>query len=468
VGNQCTLAAVVADPSFDAWPSGPWTGSGAVTGAMSGTGAISVRSLCETNGSVLQRVSLPPLALSEPLAVVLSARVECNGAACGNSVDASTLLVGVELGEQRTFFTGLPFAFGEKRVCLLDSAYEGGSELKLVMPRTFTCSASLNVAIEIASVDIVADASCAGVSGFANADFGPSGSTGTLDGWEAAVEYVNGPAPAPQAGTGPFGSDPSLHLQSEHPCTKMKAATFVAIPNTPALSLEFDVQIVGTPGLYVGFEGYSLVNLRTTGGVDHVSLCLPNELLGDYRRLNFFASYGGSCENIELTDIYLDNLSLEPNPACVNSGFINPSFEGSLSDLVSAWELYDNPPTTLAEVTSVPAEVHDGAQAIKMTGAASETVVFYSRFVSGGSDATGGPALTFWLSNSGASLEWYGDSFYETSTTATSGYEKITTCLDPTRTGLTEYFQLDVAFVSNADVVLLDDMTVTTDPSCPR
>ncbi|MFL5354966.1 hypothetical protein [Archangium sp.] len=464
-GSGCAWVGVIRDPSFDRTPADAWAASGGAQVLPSSTLAFFGHdAICTDLGAVTQRVTMPPASAADRLALSVTANATCNAATC--PWPYPSLAVG--FGGKRHYIQDLTKGNSTTRICLGEAALGGTRALEL-SPSTRSFCASSIVTASIDRVDVSPDPACPPLGTLVNGAF-TDGDTGwTLGLTGSATGGLQ---------TGPFDGTAAFHVHSEWTCSDGSAKTLLSIPLAEGAALRFDSQLTAGKTAFVQLDGRTVGVVQGDGTPRSTTLCLSDAVAGTVQELYVYAANAGpSCYTSSPYDFYLDNVEVVTDPACAGEkAMSDPGAEIEPSAAIIPWELsaYD---VSTATFTRNPAEVHGGAQALKLStaefcGYASVRAPVNVPLA----DATGGPALKVWLNaNTLTYARMSGTPMNVSLIPSTTGWEQHTICLPPERSGGLNNITLQVVASSNGGCgsptvemrAFLDDFEVTTDASCP-
>ena len=461
-GAGCTWAGSLRDPGFDGTPADAWSVEGGATVVPAQSEALFSRdAICSNPGAVRQTFSLPnpPPA---PLALSVRASATCDGDDCDATGVPQALAV--ELGGKRAFIEGIGSDFGEHRVCLGEAAFAGDGEVSLALTagRKVHCTVTTDMTLAFDHVDVVSDETCPPLGSLINGDFSAG-----ADGWTLDARRTGGSASASATviPAGPLDGSPAASLHLSQTCNVASASTLVSLPLATGLRLHANAQVDAGQQVLLGMDGAPLGALTGTGTPQAISVCLPPGLEGTVHALSFSApDLAGACDTPVAYDLFLDDVSVAEDASCATATEpADPGFETLPTAAYQPWTLERN-----AAITQ--ASAHSGAQGLSFYDidpgnfAVAKLGITVPR-----ATATEGPALRFWWKTATATLQInLGGDVYQTRAGFGGTWKEAVLCLPPERGGAFEELSLVMVnaggATTNADV---DDVQVTTSPSCP-
>jgi hypothetical protein len=346
-------------------------------------------------------------------------------------------------------FGGAPsYAWHTQHICLGEKGYGPAVQLAFGFYRRSTCWHE-NYAL-IDRVDFVSDySSCPAIGYVMNGDFEKT------NGWDGLDLLPSG---------GPNGTR-AARISNGTLRGSMSVPLASSLPN-PSLRMK----VKGTAGSSLNVSaGARPARVTGTGQFESLGLCLSQDDVGMVSDLSFSA---------EGSDFIIDDLTLDSDPQCAGMQLIpNGGFESVSS--ISTWFIATSPAAT-AQIESAGA-AHSGSSHLHLSvtdhcmGPAATTAAALPSFAS---DA--GPALRFFYRRPGptANVQYRVVSFYaSTLLPPTETWTEKIICLPTTPpNGLpfgpgTVSFQIASGGTCGtpypAEDLFVDDVSVTTDPSCP-
>lgn len=467
--GSCAWSGILQDPGFDGAPPGAWT---VAHGELSGSAAhFGFTGACTpgSQGVVSQAFALPEPSATGPLAVVFQASATCSGTtACPLYAPARLAL---EIGGQRVYTGNLKGTDTGYSLCLGEAAYQPDPVLSLLPADRDACQFA-GVTYDITQADFAPDGDCPPLGSVTDGDLSGGGAGWTLS--------TNDPAGYARVdASGPIDGSPAAHLHLEQTCSQLSASVPLSVPLSGGTALHFDTQLTSGRRVEVKIDETLIGTVTGTGAPQSASVCLPSGLAGWVHTLKLTQTFPGNCADANLVDLYVDNLSLTQDPAC-DSDFIDPGLEADASASYLPWKLVSHfSGATVA--TRAPEQVHGGSQALLLenTQQCGDAQALLAVTL-GAADATGGPALSFWFQN-----DTDGDltdaTVYDENQAISfrapqaATWQKAVVCTPPERAGaLTQLTFSNSANGSCGDPLgatedfLIDDLQVTTDPSCPK
>ena len=483
--SGCVWTGTLQDPGFSAastWmvSKGALLNSTAVGSVDPGEAAFLPSAICAL-GDVHQTVDMPSFRKSEPLVLDLSYKNQVTGQFGGERV-----LMGVSFGGRGwsplTYFNDA--LYHQVRVCMPEGGYapalttgKGAQTTFAFGPYTksLACPNSMisNFAVDHAAI-VPANAGECGTAPGQGPNFdaeGTGGFTFTTSG-NSSGGFV--------AGIGQAGTR-AARINLSARCESAAMTTAITVPNVqnPAL----DMYVGASPGSYARMTfGVEVIRsfIAPTGTAVPLHMCLPPSLRGQTMPINFSVSSitGGLCTDIVNLQAWVDNIKAVDDPACASTAsFSNPGFEqGSIP--LGAFGSSGSSTASVA-IRSGAATAHTGTKALSIDsqGRCSSSGFTMLPTVPAAS-GTSGPALKFFASvgvNPDASTTARAVGGTTVTLTEGGGYMPYVVCLDPQSTGRVQVVSINhdggSGLCDNSNYVqqsaLIDDIDVTTDPSCP-
>lgn len=458
--GACVFRGGPRDPGFTKMPDA-WVVSGLVTVEPSSTEPTTLSGQVDPGwarffgtGQASQTFDMPEWQLGEPLAVETSTgcRRDCD--------DLADRAVAVRIGGRGSLLPLSPNGLTKNKWCLGERAYGAGVTFDLrAVGRDGPGPGGGNAKPEhhgfVDHVRFFPAPECPLPGQIPNANFDANG------GWVGSGTGVAEVANA----VGTNGSR-AAHLRAnggEGPIL----TGIVSVPHRsiahPALVSSYRTQNGRTGQVRLGPTIIGV--LGGTGGFEEGRICFPEWSKGRAHALAFGATSPALVG--DPTDLLVDDLRLVDDPTCGEAPLVrDPGFEGNVRS--RPWVIHiGGAPTTF---TTDAASARSGSGAVSATITACNTSggVYQSITVPPPS-ATGGPAARFWYK---ANLPL--------ATTASGGavnlvpaapWTQRVTCLPPRLEG----FEYELRFVLSAGAncngggtLNVDDVEVTTDPSCPK
>lgn len=478
----CTWTGSVVDPEImttTAWTvaNGALLNPTAVGGLDAGEVTFVPSSLCSV-GSAQQTITMPTFAKAEPLVLELSYKNQVDF----NSFDRA--LMGVSFDGGWSPFGNFNDAnFHTVRVCLPEGGYApagtpgAGGPVKLALgpylaPDRCPNSTVTNFAIDHAKIVPATAGECGTTPGQGvNFDAESTGGwTFTVSG-SSTGNFV--------AGAGAGGSR-GAQLKLGARCDSAVMETWFNVPRVANPALEMFVAAGPGANAFIMF-GHSLYSTQAApaGTSRTFRACLPPSLRGQTMPMRFSLSGGsGLCSQILDQTVTADNVKVVDDPACAtNAGFTNVGFE-RVGDVFGAFGTVSSS-TATATVRTDMANAHGGSAylALESQGRCSSsgfTMLPTVPMAAG----TSGPALKLFAKagvNPDASTTISTRGGTALTVTEGGGYAPYTVCLNPRFVGRPQpvfvSHQGGSGLCDNSNYtpqsVFIDDVEVTTDPSCP-
>jgi len=480
-GAPCAFSGGPLDPTFQNMPTAEWKNVGATTidpTGMIGTGQLDLgygdmdhASICTTHGKIHQSFDMPSVALAEPPQLKLSAALNCTY--CGeDDQSGGQLAVGFGEGFALASLSYSLQMFTEIDVCLGERAYGTGVDLSFSSAyqdsQSIFCSdTAFELYIDHASIE--PSTTCPAAGTVLNGNFEATG------GWTAqGMASVK-----PNVGVG--GSTAGQLVQMVSGDYAFLSGTMSSpYQSLPQAALTFTYN--GTNGLtmnaMIGSQGaVDTATVTGTSTFETATICVPEWAKGIPNVLSFELANPGPTTGG--SNFVVDNITFSTDTRCpMVANIIDGGFERT--DPGSGWAIYsDNAEYGYTEYTTASANVHGGTQAldISLDGPcaypSAETTVTIPDPV-----GTAGPAVKFWYKTdpyaNGAEFSAYvGEQ--SVSLPAVSVWTQQTLCLDPWQPGRGANLELQgsnsvggtCATYFNAVNGYFDDVTVTTDATCP-
>jgi hypothetical protein len=481
-GTTCAFSGGPLDPTFQNMPPAWQTlDAGAVieADAMVGTaqldpgyGDFGHAPLCTPQSKIHQTFDMPTVAQAEPLELKLSAAIDCGD--CVEEVRSGSLeQLAVAFGEGYvpTELAYTSQTFNVYDICLGDRAFGPGVNLSFSSWQTgsalFCSDPASDIYIDHASIE--PSTTCPAANTVLNGNFEATG--GWTAGGTASVK--------PNIGVGgsTAGELDQATSTDYAALTGVMSSPFQSLPQA-ALTFTYN----GTNGLgmnvQIGYRDAVDIALVTgTATFDTGTICIPEWAKGVPVSLIFQSAYVYPSVT-QVSDFVVDNVAFGTDARCpVVADIIDSGFERT--DPGSGWALnQDYSEYGYLSYTTVAADVHSGARAleVEMEGLCASPSVQTTVTVP---DAVGaaGPAVKFWYKT-----DPYTNGVYfmanlaqtDLMLPAESAWTQETMCLPPTQPGRGYNFSLygetgggTCATTFTPVNGYFDDVTVTTDATCP-
>jgi hypothetical protein len=473
----------VRDPDFATTTT--WSASDVVA-ITPGALTFSLAATCD-HRPVTQTMLMPPLSCARPLMMTVDTTL--------NDLDRVNFVFGFGGHWYPQLFAGNP----SWTFCLGASASDGTQTLAFggaVNPAFCPAMPGTLNSITIQHLSIAEDlqGACPLPGIIANGDFEQGATPWTLTNGNGIAEIVPGLGEGASAGA---------RLATDHPCEKPSIHSVISLPlrtmvPNPALRIWSNgpsntiasIRMGPRPPDYLLGETY----LLGQGAPVSSNVCIPRWAQGTAQQFEIALvsmEYTEKCSGPRTQEFIFDGLSFVTEPACTtDANVFDPGFEQEASlavpgvaSIASFWALqrYLDNPSSDVDLVVDPAVAHTGTVAARFTGSSPCPVASLSGSITMPESAgANGPALKFWYQASGTSHLGLNATLGSLATPitppATTEWKQVVTCLDPhmaTRPDL-----LTFSLVSKTgggtcsdtfptETVLLDDIELTTDASCP-
>jgi hypothetical protein len=479
-GGACEWSGVVKDPGFASTTMWTIDGAAVIDNSVNQTGMVDPGaarwaagdSLCKLS-RVTQGIVMPRYSRAEPLVAQVSFQFS-------GRFDFLTPSVGFDntySEVQQT--TGSPWRTA--RICLGGGQYAAETTSGLGAPVTlalmanrigFECNTFSNLQVDHIEIVPANPNECPVPGQAANGDAEGTG------GWVFNVTGGSGLSTgtfAPGAGE---GSTKGARLFAAQRCDFPSMSDPISVPiaasvASPALSFYHRATNLSTTN--VSLSGLSLPTLGGTGsGVTH-RLCLPAFMRGAVVSLVASINTGsGTCTDAVNLETVFDNVKIINEPTCGTDPTItDPGFESPL-DLVGATSV---PGASLARTLADPQQAHSGNGVLQLTETSTcNDPTWQANVITPPSAGAAGPAVSFFYRAAPGSMtkfsvsSGFGAAF---APTQDSQWHQGLVCLNPALHGRNQGVAFSVRFQSGtcsvtipAETAYVDDLMVTTDPSC--
>jgi hypothetical protein len=477
VAPACFVPAL-RDPDFSTTTT--WSADDEVT-LTPGAATFSLSAVCD-HRVVTQTVLTPPLSCARPLVLTVNVALD--------DIDRVNFVFGFGGKWYPQLFAGTPIW----NICLGASAFDG--------EQTFAFGGAINQAfcpalpgvtssIKIQHLSIAEDVqgTCPLPGIVKNGDFEYGAAPWTLVAGEGVAEIAPGRGEGASAGA---------RLATDHRCQQPSIQGVISLPSSamlpnPALRIWSNGTKNAVASVRVGPRPpdhlLGATYLPGQGGPASANVCIPRWAQGTAQQFELgFAptEYAEQCQEPLAREIIFDGISFVTDPACAtDANIFDPGFEQTAvpSSGASFWALqrYEDVPTSDVELVVDPTIAHTGKVAARFTGSTPCPVAAMSGSVTmPGPEGANGPALKFWYDASGTSHLGLnvvlGALSAPVALPVTTTWTQFTACLDPRLA--THPDLLTFSLVSEdgggtcsdafpVETILLDDVELTTDPSCP-
>ena len=484
--NGCVWTGSMRDTSFsmqNVWQpvNGALMNPTAVGSVDPGEASFLPSALCSL-AHVKQAVDMPTFAKAEPLVLELTYK---------NAIDFQMffdqVLMGVSFGGGWSPFPNFSDAnFHSVRICLPEGAYAPRGTTGAGAPVTFAfgpfqqpdrcpMSSVTNFAVDHAAI-VAANAGECGAMPGQGVNFDAEGTGG----WTFTTSGSSSGGFA--SGVGASGSRAArINLAGRCEAARMETTINVPAVANPAIDM-FVGATAGARGT-ISFGGlfsmplFDSIPAVTTTRTLH--MCLPPALRGQTMNVQFFASGGsGACADVLNNQVFADNVRVVDDPTCDSrDNFVNPGFEQGTQPWGASGS--QSTSTSAAIIRSAAGQAHGGTKYLALESYGRCTNSAYTMLPVVPSPSGGaGPALKFFAkvgANPDAST--FVSSRGAPTQTLTEGgaYLPYTFCLNPLYAGRPQTVFLSHSggsgLCDNSNYVqqnaFIDDITVTTDPTCP-
>jgi hypothetical protein len=481
-GSACAFTGGPLDPTFQNMPPAWQTlDAGAVieADAMVGTGQLDPgfgdfghAPLCTPQSKIQQTFDMPTVAQAEPLELKVSAAIDCGD--CVEELRQGSLeQLAIAFGEGYVP-TQLAYAsqtFNVYDICLGDRAFGPGVNLSFSSWQTggalFCSDPASDIYIDHASIE--PSTTCPAANTVLNGNFESPGGW-TADGMASVKPNIG-------VGGSTAGELDQATSTDYAALTGTMSPPFQSIPQA-ALTFTYN----GTNGLGMNVQigsrdAVDIALVTGTATFDTATICIPEWAKGVPVSLTFQAPYNYPTVT-QASDFVVDNVAFGTDARCpVVADIIDSGFERT--DPGSGWALNeDYSDYGYVSYTTVSANVHGGARALQINmegpcaGPSVQTTVTVPDSV-----GAAGPAVKFWYKTDPYANGVYFTAFVGQSNVmlpAESAWTQQTMCLPPTQPGRGYNFELygstDGGTCASTFAPVngyFDDVTVTTDATCP-
>jgi hypothetical protein len=486
----CVWTGAIQDPGVSA------TGWTVVSGALlnpTAAGGVDVgeadfvpSSLCSLGG-IKQTIEMPTYAKAEPLVLELSYKNQRQ-----NQPPFDQALMGVGWNVGWTPLGAFNDAvFHTVRTCLGEGSYAPsgtvgkGASLTLFIgpfekPRSCPNTSIANFAIDHAQIVPATAGECSTTFGKGiNYDAESTGGWTFATGGTTQGGFVAG------IGVGGSKAARSMQVQRCDPAASIAHSINVPMVANPALDM-----LVGTGGTVTiasasAVGGKYFLPLPAPGASGMIHMCIPKWLAGQVSTISGSAqsnSGNAQCTDITNSNIYADNVQVVDDPSCATTDAgANPGFESTALPLGARNSVDLNGAVLAANVVrNVTGVAHSGSRYLAME--------IYSRCYSATLElapiapapvGANGPALEFYSNipaNPNADTQVSTPGATARTLQEGGGWVRNVVCLDPQAIGRPQAVTIN-HFSTQSGIcdmstwtqqnALIDDLAVTTDPSCP-
>lgn len=465
--DACVWRGGPKDPGFE--QPAVWTAAGGATidnTAAKGPGAVDPglakfvgEAACKA-GAVSQTFDMPNVADAEPLQLVVSARSTNRGFPI-----PARALVSFN-GTVTTLSTSFGTSFAPSTICLGEKAFGGPLTLKIgVSPDSF-CFDAPEMYVDRAHIE--PSATCPIPGTVFNGDFDG------LGGWTVSP----GAEVAPGVGT---GGSRGAKLTTDTLCKFTSMTGIAAAPGTSMKTPALSIVVQGTVNQTAQVAAYgTLGEIVGTGTFVESKVCVPAYMRGVassiYLRLPYVSPpSGGACADASPRTFFMDDLKFVEDPSCgPDPGLVlDGGFERTG---VSPWTLTANALGISTAIVNDAAGAKSGSRYLRLrTSRTCKYATGYQYVTVPPPEPGKGPAVKFFYKTQGAGTGFTA-SGAGTLPPAADWVEKIA-CLPPSRAGQPQYQSFSVNTplpaggtcdtAAASDTLMIDDVRVTTDASCP-
>jgi hypothetical protein len=429
---------------------------------------------------------MPPLARAQPFKL----EVTTTGVDPGFDLFAPRAQIGI--GGQFFDIIVPRNAYRTDTFCLGPRAYGGPVEIRVGTfggPGCGTVTTAM-IAVDRLAIVPAAPGECPEPGTVTDGDF-----EGPPDPWRFAT--LLGATGAVVPGIGENGSA-AAQLTTTTRCDEVSMTGSVAFPTAAAMPDQaIDVYWSGTVGerLAVSIDGRNIAELVSPTTVGHHShVCVPAWATGTAAPLGLFLQRNAnqSCTPLDAS-FTIDSLAIVSDPACAGGDVTDPGFErvANPNGPVSGWGFFD---TVVNQAVSATASIIDSS-ALAHTGRGVLVLSADDPCTLGGDSGTdltfivpaaqaGGPAVKMFANVSPNNINtdtvvglfpFRGDQSAQMLLPEIGIYEPATLCLPAAMSGRRATLHLSTSDTDGGacgayptEMALIDDVQVTTDPSCPR
>ena len=469
--GACVWAGVVADPAIDdatAWSTTP---GAAIDAARLEAGMLDGGAAHLTNLDRLsQSIVMPRLSRAEPLVMQISTQ---------GFHDTDT-------GQQDQPTFGLARAWydvaggkawGVVRTCLGADAYapETSHGAGVAMPLQIM-PASAAVFVDVDHVEIVPanPGECVAPGAIAAGDAETDGA------WKFFSTWINTPDATSAGfadGVGANGSR-GARLYVVRQCDHARFTLPIAVPaatTMPSPALTYWVN--ASAGAQLEFAG----QVAGTGTPTTVTSCLPAPARGHALDLLADMWPGGDCAVAIGWDVVFDDLALVDDPGCgTDPSIADPGFESGHVPSGIDYAPYASPGASTVAIATGSAQAHSGNAALRMAATVTgDYVQWTTTLYPPASSASGGPGLEFYYRGTVPThfvLTVQRNGNGQITFPQAAAWQRGVACFDPILADRPQpvIFALGLAdagpygVVAPEESVVIDDLALVNDPSCPQ
>lgn len=291
-------------------------------------------------------------------------------------------------------------------------------------------------------------------------------------GWSFRTGFSNGPDSTFAgfvAGQGANGSR-AARIFVERRCDIAEVTVKLALPGldelpSPALSFYNRTTAGGAVELLMPLQSM----VPGTGMPTTVVQCLQPFQRGEPIALKGFLSPGGACASAVNYESIFDDIAIINEPKCGTDAIADPGFESRYLPIGVQFEAT----ASTATIVTGAGQVHGGAAALKLAATRPCYGPSYEMYVDvPATSAVGGPALSFFYK--ATPVNNYSFTADTATITQDNTWRSGVICFDPLLAGRSQHvlFQLtgggSCLQTIPEESVMLDDLALTNDPSCPK
>lgn len=483
-GSACAWSGVIQDPGFSSTTM--WTIDGAATidGNLNQAGMVDPGAahwaagdaICKLS-RITQNVVMPRLSRAEPLVTQVSFRSD---SLFGGKLDSLSPSIGFgatfEDVQQQISFT-----WRTTRICLGSGQYapESSTGAGAAMPLTVMANktgikCNFGSTLDLDHIEVVPanPNECPAPGEAANGDAEGTG------GWVFSATGGSGGSTATFAAGAGEGGTKGARLFVNQRCDAPSALDPISMPTAaavPSPALSFFHRATNLSTTQVNLGGLTLPTLGGTGsGVTH-RLCIPAFMRGAVFNLEASMNAGsGTCTDVVNLETVFDNVKIINDPSCGTDATITDAGFESPLELASATSV---PGKSIARTLNDPTQAHTGNGVLQLR----ETVTcnnpsWSANIVTPPASGNAGPAVSFFYRAAPGTLTRFsavasGPAF---TPIQDAQWHQGLVCLNPYLHGRNQSATFAVRFQSGqcdaamaAETAYVDDLVVTTDPSCP-
>jgi hypothetical protein len=477
-GAAACFVPALRDPDFATTTA--WSASDEITIAP-GALTFSLAALCD-HLVVSQEVQTPPLSCARPLVMTVNVAL--------NDLDRVNFVFGFGGRWYEQLFAGTPIW----NICLGTSAFDGTQTLAFggAINQAFcppVPGAMNSATIQHLSIAEDVQGACPVPGIVANGDFEHGAPPWTLLAGNGVAEIAPGRGEGGSAGA---------RLATDHLCQQPSLRGLISLPSSamvpnPALRIWSNGTSNATASVRMGPRppDYLLGATYFPGhdGPAVANVCIPRWAQGTVQPLELAlapTAFAAQCALLRASELVFDGLSFVTEPGCAaDANVFDPGFEQAAvpSSLAAFWAVqrYEDVPTSGVELVVDPTIAHAGKVAARFTGSTPCPVGSVSGSVTiSSSEGAKGPALKFWYDASQTSHLRLDVALGALSAPVplpvTTGWTQVTACLDPRLATHPDLLTFSLASAEGGgtcsntfpmETVLLDDVELTSDASCP-